>query len=368
MSRIKFSQIDSKTLEVAISEETPLDIVEQLNKSLISKGMTQDITNSTLSIRRYSFYSTSKAEDIADRLIKSLVNLTKDDTALSPMEQRRKMMAEAQGVEYVPNKVVPKVNQTFTGRTSIPEKPDQTNVDRMNQLKKPAANILPKKAASDDSQHDVQKSSYGPKGAELYSQADNARRKVKNVGDIAGQGPNKNVKSYSSKPGQLSAKAQASNLIREQGKLNRKQPVKILSQEEKDELAIKMGLKKSWINHNAIPNADKEVIKVDTVQKAIISESALANQLANLMDNKSMLGQSYRQPTSEEMIAAGESMGLASSNDVINKAEDRWNNSFNNWLVEASKPISQRFSSPEEEQLYWNSIGIEDRDDGRSGY
>ena len=48
---------------------------------------------------------------------------------------------------------------------------------------------------------DVEKSGYGPKGAGQYSVADNVKRKANNTGDVAGEGPNSNVKAYSSKAG-----------------------------------------------------------------------------------------------------------------------------------------------------------------------
>lgn len=366
MSKIKFNHIDSDTLEVKISKDAPLEMVEQLTKSLVGRGLEEDVANSTLSVRVFRTPQRRSIEDIADRLIKSLMAMKKDDgsgSSMSPTERRRKMMAESQGIEYKPNMVVPNVNQSFTGRTAIPETPEQTNIDRMNELKKPAPNLLPKKAASD-----ITKSDYGPKKAKLYNQADNERRKANNVGDVAGEGPNKNVKAYSTKPGQLSAKAQAGELARKQAKMNKDQPVKVFSQEEKDALARRMGLKKGWTQHAPIPNADEEVINTIAADKKTASEGALANQLANLMSGRSMLGQSHIQPTSEQMIAAGQSMGLVPSNEIVEKTEAKWNNSFNNWLIEASKPISQHFSSEQDEKDYWASIKVEDRDDGRSGY
>ena len=62
------------------------------------------------------------------------------------------------------------------------------------------------------SKNEVKKSNYGPKGAKMYNLADNVGRKANNTGDTAGDGPNQNVKSYSTKPGQLSAKQQAALL------------------------------------------------------------------------------------------------------------------------------------------------------------
>lgn len=366
MSKIKFNKINEQLLEVSISEDAPLEMVEELTNSLLSKGLEEDTKSSTLCTRRFKVIKKYNVEDVADLLIKSLMRMNKqDDDTMSPTERRRKMMAESQGVKYEPNKVVPKVEQGFTGSTSISKIPSQPNIKTMNELQKPAPNLLPKKAASEG---DIEKSSYGPKGSELYDQADNAKRKMGNIGDVVGDAPNKNVKSYSTKPGQLSSKAQADITARAQAKLNRKQPVKIFSQEEKDVLAAKMGLKKSWADHPPFPSAEEEIMKFAAIQKGNKDENQLSNQLANLMSGRSMLGQGHRQPTSDEMLAAGESMGMGISESTVQKAEAEWGNSFNNWLVEASKPISQRFSSAEEEEQYWNSIGVQDRDDGRSGY
>lgn len=86
-------------------------------------------------------------------------------------------------------------------------------------------------------------SDYGPKKAKLYNAPDNERRKASRTGDIVeGIGQNKAVRSYSTKPGQLSAKASASAEQRKVKQLSG--PVKVFSQEEKDALSAKMGLKK----------------------------------------------------------------------------------------------------------------------------
>ena len=86
-------------------------------------------------------------------------------------------------------------------------------------------------------------SNYGPKKAKLYNPADNAKRKANNTGDQTGFGQNVNTKSYSSKPGQLSAKAQASVEQRKTKKLSG--PVKVLSDEEKTAFAASRGMQTS---------------------------------------------------------------------------------------------------------------------------
>jgi len=89
---------------------------------------------------------------------------------------------------------------------------------------------------------DIKKSNYGPKGTaagEQYQEHANQERKSNNVDTISDLGANKNVKSYSSKPGQLSAKQQAA---RENSKSRVKKlsgPVKTLSREEIAALNIK---------------------------------------------------------------------------------------------------------------------------------
>ena len=85
-------------------------------------------------------------------------------------------------------------------------------------------------------------SNYGPKKAGLYNAPDNERRKVSRTGDEAAIGPNTAVRSYSTKPGQLSAKASASAEQRKVKKLSG--PVKVYTPEEKEALSAKMGLKK----------------------------------------------------------------------------------------------------------------------------
>ena len=66
-------------------------------------------------------------------------------------------------------------------------------------------------------------------GYKGYKLEDNIRRKANNTGDSIDWETNTNVKSYSTKPGQLSAKQQADRTLKEQQKLNRKQPVTKLS-------------------------------------------------------------------------------------------------------------------------------------------
>ncbi len=78
-------------------------------------------------------------------------------------------------------------------------------------------------------------SNYGPKQYKLYSFENNLKRKSNRTGDLVeGIGQNEAVKAYSTKPGQLSSKAQAAQ---EQRKVRRLSgPVKTYTSEEIQQL------------------------------------------------------------------------------------------------------------------------------------
>lgn len=92
-------------------------------------------------------------------------------------------------------------------------------------------------------QEELKMSNYGPKRGGQYTPSDNARRKANNTGDQTGFGQNTNTKSYSTKPGQLSSKAQANAESAKYSAKNRAQPVKIYTPEEKAKFAAARGYK-----------------------------------------------------------------------------------------------------------------------------
>lgn len=92
-------------------------------------------------------------------------------------------------------------------------------------------------------------------------------------------------------------------------------------------------------------------------------DKALANRLASILSQRNMLGTVPKQPTNKELFGH-----LVPNEQMIKTAEDKWNNVHTDWLKEAVKPISSRFSSEEEEEAYWASIKVSDRDDGKPGY
>jgi hypothetical protein len=212
-------------------------------------------------------------------------------------------------------------------------------------------------AMKSDDEDDVEKSGYGPKGGGQYTPADNARRKIGNTGDtVTGIGSNKNVKSYT---GRATAQKQ---------KIGPASPVKQYSPQQIAAINEANKLKKTaeenpWVTHGNVPNGDEEVLKLKKTHPVERAENLMSNQLANMMQNKSMLGVAPpKQPTDEEMFGR-----FVPSEEEVQKAESKWNNTMN-WLQEASKPLSARFDSPEAEQEYWDSLKVSDRDDGKSGY
>ena len=202
---------------------------------------------------------------------------------------------------------------------------------------------------------DAEKSDYGKfKGGSQYNAADNAKRKMGNVG--AERFGNQSVKAYSKNV--MSPKTPKGAA----GPVKQYTPEQIAAENEARKLK-KSFEEQPWNRHAGVPNADREVEKVQKTNPVSKAEALMPNQLANLMVGRAMLGiKPPPQPTDEQMFG-----GMVPSEDQLKKAENSWGNKMN-WLQEAVKPISARFSSPEEEEKYWNSIKVVDRDDGRSGY
>jgi hypothetical protein len=351
MSKIKVDRISESEVLVSLPSDTPMEMVQQLTKSLSARGLVEDTQNSTLSNRYFYLPNT---DDVADKLIKSLQGLMKDEDNTWHMNkpsaakafnaQQRKIDEEnrtKRSTATLKQQMVPNISPQ-TGPNVLPPNPNKLHDPTMS------GKVSYKKNEDED----VEKSGYGPKGAGQYNPADNAKRKINNTGDKTGIGPNINTKQYTTiKP----AGSQTDP------KLKKPQPVKIYTEEEKAELARKMGLKKSWGQHLPFPNAEEEMTKT---QPNVVAEDIMAQQLSNLMMGRAMLGkQPPPQPTDEQMFGH-----LAVSEDMAKNAEQKWGNTFNNWLSEASKPISQRFESEEAELAYWKSIRIDDRDDGQSGF
>lgn len=406
MSKIQFEQISEDLLEVVIPEDTPIEMVEQLTKSFQAKGLIEDRANSTLSTR-YFYRPEDRANKLADELIKSLEGLTKNDELpywhpKSQFENQRRVremeIAERRaknGIKQPTNvspapephmapDTTPKIPApAATTAMAIPKSPAMstgpaTTTGGSNKLYNPEISGTVSYKKSEEDEHvkgckcekclEINKSNYGPKGAGQYSAVDNARRKSNNL-DPVGVGPNVNSKAYSTKPGQMSGKAQAELTARIQRAANKKQPVKTWTPEEIAEENKKRGLKKGWGEHLPFPSAEEEIMNLAQSNPTFGGEEAAVNQLASMMKSKSMLNPNHQQPTNAMFDAAGEAMGLGVTQEMAKTAEQSWNGAINNWLAEAVKPISSRFASEDEELAYWSKIKVAGgKDDDSSGY
>ena len=406
MSKIEFEQIGENEVEVVIPPETPMQMVQQLVKSFVARGLVEDLQKSTLSVRYFS-RPQDKVNTVADELIKSLSRLAKDDelpywhpksqfanrkrvremeiaerrakqgikqpTNVSPAPEPHIMpdpapkMPATAGVQPVTTPAAPTAPKMYDTTPTSMNTAGGTG-RRYGTIGGPGVGVVKKEhpeGCQCDACLEMEKSNYGPKGGGQYSAADNSRRKSNNLTDTVGAGPNSNVKAYSTKPGQLSAKAQAGVTARIQAAASKKQPVKQWSAEQIAQENAKRGLKKGWGDHNPIPSAEEEIMRLAMNAPQVSGEDAAANQLAKMMQSKSLLN--HNQPSRDEFLSAGEAMGLGVSEEMAKNAEKSWNGAINNWLVEATKPISQRFASEEEELAYWAKIKVNDSG-GESGY
>jgi len=179
---------------------------------------------------------------------------------------------------------------------------------------------------------DMEKSNYGPKGAGLYSETDNIKRKANNIGEsVDNAGKNVNVKSYSSKAGQLSAKASAALQAARDSAKNKAQPVKVATPEEV--AAMNAKLKKSEVEW---------------------SEQEAAKNLAKAMPVPVITGQ----PTDVDFERILMQSGAIVSEEQAEAINKSWGDTIQDFFAEASKPIGQRFASQEEEDAYWRSIKV----------
>ena len=306
MSKINFKQINNNELKVTLSESTPLEMVDNLVKSLLSKGLTEDFSKSTLTTR---YFYKSTVLDAADKLQKALEDMAKakklpwwashqhevDSWKANNAAADAAARSKKAGI-VAPPKIAPAAPAVSGSATTS---------GASNKLFKPglSGTVDYKRVNKNEDDDEIEKSGYGPKKGGQYNPADNARRKAGNVGDVAGVGPNVNVKSYSTKPGQMSAKASADLTSRLQSKANKKQPVKTLTPEEIAAQYGQQSLKKSWGQHLPFPSAEQEIMRLAGVEKGQLGEDALANQLANVMQGKAMLGSPPPgQPTDQEMF------------------------------------------------------------------
>lgn len=145
------------------------------------------------------------------------------------------------------------------------------------------------------------KSNYGPKRMRLYNEADNAKRKQNNADSIEDLGSMGRVKVYGAADPRR-AQREASRLRR----LNRKQPVKVYTQEEIEAFKEKRAVNKSldWSKEEAAMNSGVRL---------------------NL------------QATDEQLFGAG-----VVTQEQADTAQLDWNNKFNSFFNEVTKPVERQ--------------------------
>lgn len=302
----------------------------------------------------------SKALDLADKLIKSLEDATKNDQP-NQLSNRTPVNSSS---GWSQDQATGAFHHKIHGVISINKTPNGFSVRHHGSGMSPDLGTYktPQEAGAKIREHmstlgsmkpakmaptvksEIEKSNYGPKGMSQYNPVDNIKRKANNTGDTAGQGPNTNVKSYSSKPGQLSAKAQAALEAARMKEKNKQQPVKVYSKEEIEEMNRQRAMQKSapeW------------------------TEDEMANKLSSIIP----FGQKANlQPSNEEFEQGMLNAGIAVTQQQLDEMNKGWGGAIADFFAEASKPISSRFSSEEEELAYWNSIRVVGKPDNGPGY
>lgn len=319
MSKIQFEQINDDVVEVSIPSDTPMELVHQLTKSLLSRGLVEDLAKSTLAIR-YFYRPEDKANQLADKLIKSLEGMSKDDQPYWSTKSKFSQQKQNREMDIAERRAKNGIKQP-------------TNVSPA-----PEPHIMPDAPGK------------------MYDNTPAAMRTAEGTG-----------KRYAYIKDPVAKQEHAENCDCAKCKADRKAALA-------DKIKQRAMKKSAWVQHNAIPSAEEEIMKL-AKSTAQSGEHAAANQLANLMMGKKMLGENVHpvvqammvppppQPTDEQLFGH-----LVVTEEVAKSAERQWNGTINNWLTEATKPISQRFASEAEEEAYWASIKVSDRDDGSSGY
>ena len=150
---------------------------------------------------------------------------------------------------------------------------------------------------------------------------------------------------------------------------------KALAEEEQDKLSpahrmiaeIAESLKKQA---SPLPKSSTAQTREQVLAKAKeLFEQQHAQRLANQLQKTGILGARTppRQPTNEEMAMYAHQQGIPTQEE-LEKQEANWGNNINNWLMEATKPINQKFKSEEEEREYWDRIKVSDSGRGNDGY
>ncbi len=247
------------------------DLSEEIEKSSLEAKIAH--LNSNIKLIASSDEANKRLSVLSEKLYKALsehqrmiVEYRKKSRELD--RQQKRVVNASSGSSVAPNAApASNVNISEPSAEQVASVPD-TYANR---------NILGQHSSwrKSEESEETEKSDYGKAkdGSSQYVVADNVKRKLGNTGDRLDLGPNSNVKAYSSKPGQPSAKQAVGLESKKYQKINRKQPVKIYSPDEIKQLEEKRKLAAS---------ADIDIVHSEKLIK-FNSENQLADSLKKLM-------------------------------------------------------------------------------------
>jgi len=225
------------------------------------------------------------------------------------------------------------------------------------------------------------KSNYGPKDMGLYSLVDNIKRKENNIGDVVeGNGKNQNVKAWTKGGrGSKSQQADLENKRDHKARVAFANELKLYHAEKKPGDAVLLPAELKQHIHSRLLDKAVAANNPPAPQKAPPTTVLRHNlkqsrpewdedDMANALAKIAPLGQPSLQPSNKEFEQAALNSGMAVTQKQADALNKNWGGAIQDFFSEASKPISSRFANEKEEEVYWASIKIADRDNGSSGY
>jgi hypothetical protein len=298
MSKIKVEQISETEVEIQLSAETPMEMVNQLSKSLNAKGFVEDLSKSIVS-KRLFYKPEDSMNQAADALIKSLEKMADKS---NPYSKEAMMQAKERN----------RMNDRRAAAGIKPTLTDAMVADSKN---------VPK-----------------PK-------LDTASPKVSGPSTLPGV-PNKlHNKDLSGKVNYTKKSEHPDNCSCRECKESRK-----------NDVMKKAERKLNW-NQGDLDRVATNFARA--MSDKLVKGTEVAGKINEMYNSKIQL-----QPTDQELFGRFEV-----TEEMAKQAQSGFNNKLNDFFAEASKPLSSRFASAEEEAAYWDSIPTSgNRDDGKPGF
>lgn len=339
---IEITTYEDESIDLAFGTSVPKEYEEQVVKSFEINGFEEAVTksNSTKTVFKQKRWTLEKTDDLPYWHPKAqMLN------AKRVREAQRTAIVKPTAPVSVPTKIDPSSLGDGSGRkyADIKDRPlkkdelddkikskikgamDQRNFgeaeatrhvidrDRGAAAPKPEKQLLQSESVKFDpnGQWSLDKSNYGPKGAGAYDAHVNQERKKNNVDNIDGLGVMGRVKDYGHSDPRRADAEQAK--IRS---LNRKQPVKVFTDEEK--------------------KAYQAQLEAKPAKVLAQSENAtlVKSQFENMVKSDS---QNYFQPSNEELFGQ-----FVVSEEAAKAADQQWNGTFNSFFGANKQPVEKQ--------------------------